>query len=560
MIKQKTKPLFAAVLVLLGLGLAVRALYGFCWSDESFYLTFANRLWNGQKLLLDEWHPVQFYSVLFYPILSLYRLFFGTRGIYLFARELYVAVALGLSLYTYFTLCRETKPMVAFLCAGLYLAYSRGNIWGLSYYNLFLSFCLLLAMLTLRGRHLVGKGRGAVFFLGGLCLAAAVLCVPYFAVFVILGLIIFLCLPKTRKDALWALLGIALSAGLFLIFFLPKDLPGVLANLTEILSDPEHTGGPLGYLLAALRECKLLYSYETLAALVAAALLILGIKIFPGNWGALPGLLLAGLGAALSLWRYRAGEVGFAYYQLALFCLPGLAVCWIQREISLPAALLRLLGVAMAISMALSSNTEAITFTVGLPVYVMGAVWQLSTLRLPEGKPIGIFAGMLGCAVLVLTCSGRVTQVFRDGPLDTLTVTMDAGPAAGIRTTPEHARQYGEVLDMLEDLEESYSENNRIFFSSLLPWGYLATDFPCGAPTAWRTRLSSPRLESYYGTHPEEIPAIVVVLKPSVGDYPENPAPNENSLTGWFWEYLTENQYEHTEYSCADVYVSPRAS
>ena len=558
--KRNTKALFAFALALLGLGLAVRALFGFCWSDESFYLTFAQRLWNGQKLILDEWHPVQFYSVLFYPLLSLYHAFFGTQGIYLFAREVYVLLALGISLLLYFTLCRETRPLPAFLCAGLYLAYSRGNIWGLSYYNLFLSFCLLFAVLTLRGRSLEGKGRKASFFLGGLCLGAAVLCVPYFALFVIAGLGGCLCLSRPRRDALWALAGIVLSAGVFLVFFFPKDLAGVMANLPEIFSDPEHLGGPLQYLLAAIRDVKLLYAYEALAALLAGLLLILGLRFLPKPWGGLPGLLPAAAVAALSLWRYRAGEIGFAYYQLALFCLPGLAVCWLKREILLPPALLRLLGMAMGLSMALSSNTEAITFTVGLPVYAMGALWQLSCVKMPEGKPIRFFAGALACAVLALTCAGRVTQVFRDGPLDTLTETMTSGPAAGIRTTPEHAAQYREILSMLEELEDTYSSENRIFFSSILPWGYLAADFPCGAPTAWRTTLDSPRLERYYTVHPEAIPQIVVILKPSVGDYPGTPAPNQNAPEGWLWEYLTENQYEHLEYSWGDVYVSPQAN
>ena len=120
--KRDSKLWYALALAAMGAVLAVRALYGFCWSDESFYLTFAQRLWNGQKLILDEWHPVQFYSVLLYPILSLYRALFGTTGIYLFAREVYVAAALATALFLFFTLCRGCKPLTAFLCAGLYLS------------------------------------------------------------------------------------------------------------------------------------------------------------------------------------------------------------------------------------------------------------------------------------------------------------------------------------------------------------------------------------------------------------------------------------------------------
>ena len=51
--KRNSGHLYAAALTAAAVVLAVRALYGFCWSDESFYLTFAQRLWNGQKLILD---------------------------------------------------------------------------------------------------------------------------------------------------------------------------------------------------------------------------------------------------------------------------------------------------------------------------------------------------------------------------------------------------------------------------------------------------------------------------------------------------------------------------
>ena len=447
--KRDSRPLYAAALTAAAVVLAVRAMYGFCWSDESFYLTFAQRLWNGQKLILDEWHPVQFYSALFYPILSLYHVLFGNRGIYLFAREVYVALAFGTAMLLYRTLCRKCAPFTSFLCAGLFLCYSRGNIWGLSYYNLFLTFCLLFACSALRKRPWV-------WCLGGVCLAAAVLCVPYFALFVIPGLIAALCIPKLRKRAGWTVLGICILAAVFLLFFLPKDIGGVLASLKEILSDPEHSGGPVHYLAAAIRDVKLLYYYEALLTAFAGAVLLLGVKLLPKRFGALPGLLIAACGAAVSLWRYRNGELGFAYYQFAIFCLPAMALCWVKREISRPALLLRILGIAMGLSMALSSNTEAITFTVGLPVYAMGVLVQLSALpREAAEVQLRRFGAVLACVVLCLSFASRITSVFRDGPLNTLTEPMTSGPAAGIRTTREHAEQYAGILAMLEELEDT---------------------------------------------------------------------------------------------------------
>ena len=554
--KQDSRHWFALGLTALAAVLAVRALYGFCWSDESFYLTFAQRLWNGQKLILDEWHPVQFYSVLFYPILSLYRFFFGTTGIYLFARELYVAAAWGTSLLIFHTLCRRAAPLTSFLCAALYLSYSRGNIWGLSYYNLFLTFGLLFACLTILGR----AGEARIWnLLSGVCLAGAVLCVPYFALFVIPGLAAALCIPRTRKQGLWTLAGVGALAAVFLIFFLPKDLGGVIANLKQILSDPEHTSGPLGYLLAAIRDVKLLYYYEALLSLFAGAVLLLGVRLLPKRLGTLPGLLIAALGAIYSAWRYWPGETGFAFYQFACFCLPAMLLCWVRRAIRLPALLLRLLGIAMALSMALSSNTEAITFTVGLPVYAMGVLLQLDAM--PEEQPLSLrrFGLVLACGAMCLTYYTRIASVFRDGPLNTLTDRMTSGPAAGICTTWEHAEQYSQILSMIDGLEQEFGPENPIFFSSILPWGYLAADFPCGAPTAWRTHLDSPRLESYYETHPEAIPTIVVVLDAHMGESPDKPLLNENTEGGWLWNYMEQNGYTSREYPCARVYVSPQA-
>ena len=553
---NRSRAFFAWALAALGLVLLARGRYGFCWSDESFYLTFAQRMWNGQQLILDEWHPVQFYSALFYPVLSVYHSLFGTEGIYLFARVLYTLLALGASLLLYFTLCKKEQPLVSFLCAGLVLSYSRGNIWGLSYYNLFVLLCVSGWCMLLRGQGSRGGTRKTFFLLIGVFLSGAVLCVPYFALFVIPGVIAALLYRPGREAGRWSLLGICIAAALFILAFLPRDIAGMIANLKQIFTDPEHVGGPIVNLLAAIRDVKLLYYYEAGLVLLSCLVLLLGAKFLPESFGTLPGLLIALAGAAVSFWRYRLAETGFAAYTFALFCLPGLTLCWLRRQISIQALSLRLLGAAMGISMALSSNTEAIAFTVALPVYAMGVVLQFAFLPDTQ-KHLRRFSIILVCVTLGVTMYSRLTSVFRDGPIDTLTVTMTEGPAKGIRTTALHARQYEEILDMASDLNGTYTADNTVFFTNILPWGYLTVDFPCGVPTAWRTPLDSPRLESYGETH--DLPDIVVVLHPEIGDHSTNAFPNENHRSGWLWEQMLQKQYQHLEYPCADVYVSPEA-
>lgn len=59
-------------LFIIAVVLAIRNLYSFSWSDESFYLAEIHRLFLGGKPFVDEWHPTQFYAVLFLPFYNIY--------------------------------------------------------------------------------------------------------------------------------------------------------------------------------------------------------------------------------------------------------------------------------------------------------------------------------------------------------------------------------------------------------------------------------------------------------------------------------------------------------
>lgn len=547
--EKKTISLYAALLTMLAACLCVRALYGFCWSDESFYLTFAQRLWNGQQLILDEWHPVQFYSAIFYPVLTAYRFFFGTEGIYLFARILYVVLAWGVCLLVLLTFRKYTKAFPAFLCAGLVLSYSRANVWGLSYYNLFLLLIITALCLLLRGR-----GKRGLLLLSGLCLGFSVLCVPYFALFVLLALGLALIKREYRHDALWVFGGICAGAVYFLIFFLPKDPGGILANLSYILSDPEHSGGPFANLFNAISQLIVMFYWEVRIVLLGAALLFLGDRFLPKAMGCLPGLLVLLTGAVLSLWRYRRGETGFELYPFVLFMLPCTILLILKKEQGLISLAMQVLGICMAVAMGLSSNTGAYAPIVGVVIYAMGVIVGSAAAN---NRSMRFFSSALSILVLVLILISRFHTVYRDAPLSQLDTAMTQGPAAGIHTTADHARQYGELVSMLQELEEYYGSDAPVFISKLMPWGYLALDNPCGAPTAWRTPVDSPRLSQYYESHPGSVPQIVVVLKPEVGDYDDVKTPNANTLEGWLWDYMEEQQYTSVDYAYAQVYVSP---
>ena len=91
----------------------------------------------------------------------------------------------------------------------------------------------------------------------------------------------------------------------------------------------------------------------------------------------------------------------------------------------------------MGLAMALSSNTEALAFLVGITVYVMGVIVMLD---LSDRLIVRGFSAGLAGVVLLLTFGSRFSTVFRDAPLSQLDTVMTQGPAAGIHTTADHAR------------------------------------------------------------------------------------------------------------------------
>jgi hypothetical protein len=147
----------------------------------------------------------------------------------------------------------------------------------------------------------------------------------------------------------------------------------------------------------------------------------------------------------------------------------------------------------------------------------------------------------------------RFTNVYRDAPVPKLTELITEGPAKGLYTTPGHKESYNAVLS---DIREYCSGEGCVFFTKLLPWGYLSAGMKAGALTTWRTPLSSERLMQYYELHPDRIPDIVFVMDPDTGSYEScgdvaaDPEPNANPFEGPVADMLLRNYTPHRARSC----------
>ena len=178
-------------------------------------------------------------------------------------------------------------------------------------------------------------------------------------------------------------------------------------------------------------------------------------------------------------------------------------------------------------------------------------------------------AGCVCVATLVITFALRITNVYRDAPLDRLTERIPSGIAKGIYTTPEHLDQYMDVMEVIDgycmntDKFEVISQKaqGNVLFSKILPWGYAAANLDCGYPTTWRsTAYNSDQLELYYKLNPSSRPDVIIVLDSQYGSYDasgdveDDHEPNLDEMSDYWKEYISNNGFTETRVKCGRVY------
>ncbi|MBQ7464766.1 MAG: hypothetical protein IJS86_07890, partial [Lachnospiraceae bacterium] len=128
--------------------LLIRAFFGFCSSDEPFYLSTTKRLFEGDLIFVHEWFPTQLSSIVLLPFYALFVTLTGsTAGIILYFRILYIAVTLVISIIS-FRIIRSQYTVAAAMSVSLFmLFYAHLNIATLSYYTMSFEFFVFAMLL-----------------------------------------------------------------------------------------------------------------------------------------------------------------------------------------------------------------------------------------------------------------------------------------------------------------------------------------------------------------------------------------------------------------------------
>lgn len=220
-----------------------RCQYGFADADEAFYLTIPYRLCLGDKLFLHEWHLSQTSSLLLYPIMRIYTMFFpDLDGVVLHFRWIFTAIW-GFAAIFFEKRLRVFSDLGAKLAAIVFFIFTSNGIIALNYNTLgILLFSASCIICITSGQHKIIQ-----LFFSGVLFAGAVLCCPYLLLPYVL-LSITVCFKRFKRSNTsafrsWMFFssGAFFSFLVFCIYLLTKASPADYIRVFPLLfQDPEH--------------------------------------------------------------------------------------------------------------------------------------------------------------------------------------------------------------------------------------------------------------------------------------------------------------------------------
>ena len=559
-----------------------RAFLGFCWTDEAFYISTADRFLRGDIPLVDEWFRTQLSSTVMVPFLALYRMIAGYTGVVLYFRILYLVLSFFVALLWYRVLSRKYPSHVALFTALVLMCYAHLNNATFSYYML--SEMFLLAALALIYDHAAARSRGRLVA-AGILLALSVLCMPAFALLVVPAVILAVIvlaagwlhiIPGKNKERTgnlylaqitgYTLLGIAIPAVIFSVYLLGHmSISYLIDTLPVALVDNEHTN-TFGYYIRKPHRCLtgVFGSWTYVSYLLIAVSFIFQKYLKKRPYREIVTAADIVLFAIMAYISY--GHTGYIQVCFFLFFIPLFFISSGKDNVLFFSSVITSVAVAviycfvssdflyvMAIGAAVSTGAGICT------VYdlVKGDVTKEGEGSLSPVLSYGLYAVCI--VTLAITLFLRMTNVYRDAPVPALTARIDSGVAKGLYTTPEHLNQYSEVYDVID--KHCSDPHKKVLFSKILPWGYIASASGCGYPTTWRTTAyDADQLDIYYKMDTTRAPDVIIVLDTTVGsfdasgDVEDDHEPNLDEMNDYLKDYIRDKGMESFRENCATVY------
>lgn len=535
--KKMQHLIFIGLFLLIEILLIRRSYYGFNTADEMYFIGTSERIFRGEKILIDEWNPTQqLCSFLLHPIYCLLRIALGsTEGIVMASRFLYLAFEAVLTIFLYLRLQR--RGFASYGPVFLFLLFAPFGICAMSYNSIeFGILTVLLAVLSAKMEHSVPE-----YILCGILMAVIVLANPFaLLMYFLYGIICLAVTLRNRhsgretegalqlKSFLWMTLGAVIVLILFVLFVFQRGtLSEMLANIPHIVGDSEHEGGGIWHKIQRyFYLCFKNYRYMFCG---------LGV-IYVATWAdrkrykhSLIYMALASLAVLPYLIYYGFIfdhiTVNYQMLPLAFWCLEAYLVTEHKEKRIFYWWYLPCMFFTLIVQFATNTGIVTISVAYGLCscVGLLFVARWIQELREREGAHFALAdmwkngkflqtgLAALSCLVILFQFAGtfylRMTYAWGDSPMKELTQVMERGPLKGVYTSPKGADWYGKVLKELDMLE--LTREDELMVVGVAPWIYLYVEAGCGNYSTWQVHENSTQLYDYYALHPDKFPNVI---------------------------------------------------
>ena len=513
-----------------------RAKFGFCFNDEPFCVTLAQRLYQGDALIVDEWHGTQLFSAVLLPFYAVFRLFSpDNEGILLVFRYVYCI----LWWITCLTLCLRLSKHYksALLCFVYLILFSPLDYMTLSYTSIGLMSSLFISYIIYYVSQHEERPKLSIAVIYSVLWVLLVLSSPFMAIaYVGLFFLAFIgnFINKNKtvsffKNMLslykFSIPIVCFAAFLFLFFFVfsRTDISKVVKNFPFILSDPEHKSiNFIGSIKKTIMDFYLNYP----AYMIASAVFFSCGLIFKSKLRQIRGLMffiVAGM-FIYGQYEYLKSNLYPFNFQMAYVVVLG-AVAFSLLNQKNYALFLSFYGFSFAYLLfnGVASNTGVMATSMAMTVAgVVGIIFIAQFMyelyeqycHLPL---LRIASVAIVCAVLLFQGYSelyvRMHRQYWDSPLPKLNHEIQCGAAKGLITTDYQAAEYETIHENLSHLINMIDTNGKRFLScTSAPYVYIDADLEFATFSAWTFGYNgtlNERILQYQSVNPNQVPDLV---------------------------------------------------
>lgn len=525
-----------ATLIILSLFAIIKSIFVSFDIDESYAITQAYRLINGDRLIVDMWEPHQLsaYGATLFMLPFLLITGGNTTGIVLFLRIIGTIIHLLIG-FCFFQASRKkfslnTSLLIALVHINFLPKWVTIPEFEIMHYW---SVCVLfLALLTWHENHT----KKLYLIISGISLWVLITTYPtMILLYPFYAFTIWILDNRSRKQKwnsiLWFTLPpLLIGLSLILYFLSYMSIPELMENISYILMDESHTTESF-----TIRSQKYL---KEIITFVAELFLYLLISLVPAlfsyklyysknrtNEGSdkstLPIIILLFTIGFYQINQITGAFLGdenqfYLYFRFLIVAILGIVGTFIYKK----NRNYFLLGIVPGIiSVFASAAITNMTFEIALAriyIAVMATCFIISNLlkekcdnKLLKGITFGIIMlfilGLLVCKLLLVRVTGCIPISIK---MHMNLVTE--GPVAGLLLKEELAEQYNKNVPVFQ---KHVSAGDNLLYFGCENIYYLSVDSKIATPSTQGTTVFNEMFIKYYEKHPEKLPNVIIMDK-----------------------------------------------